>query len=131
MNNMDQVTSSAELALRIAVGTVFLVHGLQKQMFWKTQPSTQLPLGMIKVLRFLSIVEPLGGVAMLIGFLTRPAAIGLSIIMLGAINLKARQMKKRFTGDGGWELDFMILAANVALLLVGGGAWSLDGVLRI
>ena len=128
---MDQLTSSAELALRIAVGAVFLVHGFQKQMFWKAQPSAQLPLGMIKVLRFLSIVEPLGGVAMLTGFLTRPAAIGLSIIMLGAINLKARQMKKGFTGDGGWEFDFMILAANVALLLLGAGAWSLDAVLRI
>ena len=128
---MDHLTSSAELALRIAVGTLFLVHGLQKQMFWKTQPSAQLPLGMIRVLRFLSVVEPLGGVAMLAGFLTRPAAIGLSIIMLGAINLKSRQMKKGFTGDGGWELDFMILAANVALLLLGAGAWSLDAVLRI
>ena len=128
---MDQVTSFAELALRIAVGTVFLVHGLQKQMFWKTQPSAQLPLAMIKVLRVLSIVEPLGGVAMLAGFLTRPAAIGLSIIMLGAINLKSRQMKKGFTGDGGWELDFMILGATVALLLLGAGAWSLDRVLGI
>jgi putative oxidoreductase len=131
MNNMDQVASSAELALRIAVGTVFLVHGLQKQMFWKTRPSAQLPLGMIKVLRFLSIVEPLGGVAMLIGFLTRPAAIGLSIIMLGAINLKARQMKKGFTGDGGWELDFTLLVANAALVLLGAGGWSLDRVLKI
>ena len=128
---MDQVTSIAELALRLAVGTVFLVHGVQKQAFWKMQPSEQLPSGMIKVLRFLSIVEPLGGVAMLTGFLTRPAAIGLSIIMVGAINLKARQMKKGFTGDGGWELDFVVLAANVALLLLGAGAWSLDRVLRI
>jgi len=128
---MDQLSSLAELGLRIAVGTVFLVHGVQKRMFWSTQPSAQLPAGMIKVLRFLSIVEPLGAVAMLAGFLTRPAAIGLSIIMLGAINLKARQMKKGFTGDGGWELDFMVLAANVALLLLGAGAWSLDRVLQI
>ena len=128
---MDQATSIAELALRLAVGTVFLVHGLQKRAFWTTQPSEQLPSGMIKLLRFLSIVEPLGGVAMLAGFLTRPAAIGLSIIMVGAINLKARQMKKGFTGDGGWDLDFMVLAANVALLLLGAGPWSLDGVLRI
>ncbi len=128
---MNQITSLAELALRLAVGTVFLAHGLQKQAFWKMQPSEQLPPGMIKLLRFLSIVEPLGGAAMLAGFLTRPAAIGLSIIMVGAINLKARQMKKGFTGDGGWELDFMVLAANVALLLLGAGAWSLDRVLRI
>ena len=128
---MEQITSIAELALRLAVGIVFLVHGVQKQAFWKMQPSEQLPSGMLKVLRFLSIVEPLGGVAMLAGFLTRPAAIGLSIIMVGAINLKARQMKKGFTGDGGWELDFVSLAANVALLLLGAGAWSLDRVLRI
>ncbi|HKC46335.1 MAG TPA: DoxX family protein [Gemmatimonadales bacterium] len=128
---MDQLTSLAELGLRIAVGTVFLVHGLQKRMFWTMQPSAQLPAGMIKVLRFLSIVEPLGALAMFAGFLTRPAAIGLSIIMFGAINLKAGQMKKGFTGDGGWELDFMVLAANVVLLLVGAGAWSLDRVLRI
>jgi len=128
---MDQITSIAELALRLAVGTVFLVHGVQKQKFWKMQPSEQLPSGMINVLRLLSIVEPLGGVAMLAGFLTRAAAIGLSIIMVGAINLKARQMKKGFAGDGGWEFDFVLLAANIALLLLGAGAWSLDRVLRI
>src|SRR5258708_19013408 len=131
MNSMDQITSIAELALRLAVGTVFLVQGVKKQKFWKMQPSEQLPSGMINVLRLLSIVEPLGGVAMLAGFLTRQAAIGLSIIMVGAINLKARQMKKGFTGDGGWEFDFVLLAANIALLLLGAGAWSLDRVLRI
>ncbi|HKE92230.1 MAG TPA: DoxX family protein [Gemmatimonadales bacterium] len=125
------IVNWALLALRVAVGTVFLVHGIQKQAFWKMQPSEQLPSGMIKLLRFLSIVEPLGGVAILAGFLTAPAAIGLSIIMLGAINLKAGQMKKGFTGDGGWELDFMVLAANVVLFLLGAGAWSLDRVLKI
>ena len=121
----------ALLMLRVAVGVVFIVHGVQKQAMWKMQPSAELPAPMIKLLRFLSIVEPLGGLAMIAGFLTRPAAIGLAIIMIGAINLKARQMHRKFTGDGGWELDFVILAANVTLVLVGGGAWSLDRVLRI
>ena len=121
----------ALLALRLAVGVIFLVHGVQKQSMWKMQPSAQLPASMIKLLRFLSIVEPLGGLAMIAGFLTRPAAIGLAIIMVGAINLKARKMHRGFTGDGGWELDFIVLGANVALLLAGAGAWSLDSVLRI
>ena len=58
-------------------------------------------------------------------------AIGLAVIMVGAINLKARKMHRGFTGDGGWELDFVILAANVALVLLGAGVWSLDNVLRI
>ena len=121
----------ALLALRIAVGVTFIVHGVQKQAMWKMQPTEQLPAPLLRVLRFLSIVEPLGGVAVLAGFLTPFAAAGLAIIMLGAINLKSRTMHKGFTGDGGWELDFVILAANVALVLSGAGAWSLDQVLKI
>jgi putative oxidoreductase len=121
----------ALLALRIAVGVTFIVHGVQKQAMWKMQPTEQLPAPFLRLLRFLSIVEPLGGVALLAGLLTPFAAAGLAIIMLGAINLKSRTLHKGFTGDGGWELDFTLLAANAALILMGAGAWSLDGVLRI
>ena len=123
------VNDWALLALRLGVGVIFLVHGSQKRAMWKMQPSAQLPAGMLSVLRFLSIVEPLGGLGVLVGFLTRPAAAGLAIIMLGAIRLKAIQMRKRFTGDGGWELDFIILAAAVALVISGAGKLSLDRVL--
>ncbi len=121
----------ALLALRIAVGVTFIVHGVQKQAMWKMQPTEQLPAPFLRLLRFLSIIEPLGGVALLAGFLTPFAAAGLGIIMLGAIDLKGRKMHKGFTGDGGWELDFVILAANVALVLLGAGAWSIDQVLKI
>lgn len=121
----------ALLVLRIAVGITFIVHGVQKQAMWKMQPTEQLPAPFLRLLRFLSIVEPLGGVAVLAGFLTPFAAAGLGIIMLGAINLKSRTLHKGFTGDGGWELDFTLLAANAALVLLGAGAWSLDGVLRV
>jgi putative oxidoreductase len=121
----------ALLALRIAVGITFIVHGVQKQAMWKMQPTEQLPASFLRLLRFLSIVEPLGGVAVLAGFLTPFAAAGLAFIMLGAINLKSRKMHKGFAGDGGWELDFVILAANVALVLSGAGGLSLDRVLRI
>jgi putative oxidoreductase len=93
------------------------------------QPSAQLPAGMLSVLRLLSIVEPLGGVGVLVGFLTQPAAGGLAIIMLGAIRLKAVQMHRTFTGDGGWELDFMLLAAAIALFISGAGRLSLDRML--
>ncbi len=96
---------------------------------WKMQPSSQLPAGMLSLLRFLSIVEPLGGVGVLVGFLTQPAAAGLAIIMLGAIRLKAIQMHRRFTGDGGWELDFILLVAAIALFVIGAGRLSLDRVL--
>lgn len=117
------------LALRLGVGVTFLVHGAQKWAMWTMQPSAQLPASMLSIIRLLSIAEPLGGVAVLAGFLTQPAALGFAIIMLGAINLKARQMHRTFTGDGGWELDFVLLGATIALMLLGAGRLSLDRVL--
>jgi len=126
---LQHLSDWALLALRLGVGVTFLVHGIQKSAMWKMQPSAQLPAGMLSVLRLLSIVEPLGGVGVLVGFLTQAAAAGLAIIMLGAIRLKALQMHRRFTGDGGWELDFILLAAAIALFISGAGKLSLDRML--
>jgi len=126
---LHHLSDWALFALRLGVGASFLAHGLQKSAMWKMQPSAQMPAGMLSILRLLSIVEPLGAVAVLVGFLTQPAAAGFAIIMLGAIRLKAVQMHRGFTGDGGWELDFMLLAAAVALFISGAGRLSLDRVL--
>jgi putative oxidoreductase len=126
---LQHLSDWALVALRVGVGASFLTHGIQKWAMWKMQPSAQLPAGMLSILRLLSIVEPLGAVAVLAGFLTQPAAAGLVIIMLGAIRLKAVQMHRGFTGDGGWELDFMLLAAAIALFISGAGKLSLDRVL--
>lgn len=126
---LQHLSDWALLALRLGVGATFLVHGIQKLAMWKMQPSAQLPAGMLSMLRLLSIVEPLGAVGVLVGLLTQAAAAGLAIIMLGAIRLKAVQMHRSFTGDGGWELDFILLAAAIALFISGAGRLSLDRVL--
>ena len=117
------------LVLRLGLGVTFLVHGIQKRTMWKIQPSAQLPASLLSKLRILSVAEPLGGVAAITGFLSQLAAVGFVIIMLGAINLKARQLHKGFTGDGGWELDYVILSAAIALAILGAGGISLDHVL--
>lgn len=117
------------LVLRLGVGVTFLVHGIQKRAMWKMQPSAQMPASLLSILRLLSIAEPLGGVAAITGFLTQLAAIGFVIIMLGAINLKARQLHRSFTGDGGWELDYVILSAAIALVILGAGGISIDRAL--
>jgi putative oxidoreductase len=88
-----------------------------------------MPAGLLSVLRFLSIVEPLGGAAAVAGFLTQLAAAGFAIIMVGAIRLKAIQMHKGFSGEGGWEFEFLLLVAAVALVFLGAGNISLDRVL--
>jgi putative oxidoreductase len=126
---LHTLTDWGLLVLRVGLGVTFLVHGIQKRAMWKMQPSAQMPAGLLSILRLLSIAEPLGGVAAITGFLTQLAAAGFVIIMLGAINLKARQLHKGFTGDGGWELDYLLLSAAVALLILGAGRISLDRVL--
>jgi putative oxidoreductase len=126
---LHQLSDWALVALRIAVGTSFWVHGTSKRAMWKMAPSAQMPASFLSTLRLLSIVEPLGALALVVGFLTQPAAAGFVIIMLGAIRLKAVQMHRGFGVDGGWELDFVLLTAALALVFLGAGAVSLDRLL--
>jgi putative oxidoreductase len=77
---------------------------------------------------FIGIAELAGGLAMLLGILTQLAALGLGIIMLGAIYKKVNEWKVPFsTMSGmGWEFDLMILGSCIALIVFGGGAYALD-----
>ncbi len=114
------------LALRVAIGATFIVHGKGKFKLWKAG-STAPMLGMM---RFLAVAETLGGIAVLFGFLTQLAALGLGIIMLGALRYKIFVWKLPFadTTKNGWELDLLILAACVALFLMGAGPFSIDSL---
>lgn len=119
----------ALLLLRIGLGSVFLVHGTHKQRLWKVQPSQQLPAGMLRTLRFLSIAEPAGALGVLFGFLTRPAAIGLALVMLGALRFLITKVHRKFTGEvTGWEFEYMLLIVAIALALLGGGKYALDRI---
>ncbi|MCR4256815.1 MAG: DoxX family protein [Candidatus Uhrbacteria bacterium] len=124
--SLHQYSDWGLLALRLAVAAIFLAHGTSKFGSWK-QPAQ----GMNKMMRLLSIAEPLGGIAMLFGFLTQPAAIGLGLIMLGAIYLKSMKWNVPFfaTDKSSWEFDLIILASCFLLLFAGAGAFSLDRML--
>lgn len=132
---MDLLTSLTDLnnvgilILRIGITVSFLYHGIDKIKMWKMEPSEEMPASMLKQLRLLSVVEPLGAVAVLFGFLTQLASFGFVIIMIGAMNLKINQMKKSFAEPGGWELDVILLAGCLALILTGPGTISLDYLL--
>jgi putative oxidoreductase len=121
----------ALLGLRLAVGAIFLAHGISKWPMWKMQPSAEMPKGMLMTMRLLSVAEPLGGAAVLLGLLTQFAAAGLGIIMLGALYLKITKWHAKFTGNNGWELDLLLLAANFLLFMMGAGTWSLDNFLAL
>lgn len=116
------------LALRVAIGVIFWVHGRQKAGMWKMLPSEQMSAGLLGKMKFLSIVEPLGALGVLFGLLTQPTAAGLALVMLSAIYYKAAVWKLLFTeqGKNGWEFDLMILAGTLMLMFAGAGIFSLD-----
>lgn len=116
------------LALRIGIAVVFFAHGTFKWGVWGMEPSEQLPAWMLTILKILSIAEPLGAIAMLIGFWTPIASIGMGVLMLGVINMKITMMNVGFIGEQttGWELDFIVLCAVVCVLFTGPGRISLE-----
>ncbi len=128
LSSLHQLSDWGLLALRIGVGVTFLVHGGQKRVMWGMQPSAQLSAGTLNLLRVLSIAEPLGGLATLVGLLTQVAAAGFILVMVGAIRLKITQLHKGFSGEGGWEFELLLLVGAIALLLLGAGKFALDRV---
>lgn len=132
--------SLAATILRIALGLVILPHGLQKTIgaFGGYGFSATLDaftgMGIPALLAFLAIAaESAGAVALLAGFTTRIAAFGVGVTMLVAgfmhradgffMNWSGKQ-----TGEG---FEFHILAVGIALALLvsGGGRFSIDRLL--
>src|SRR2546428_13110869 len=74
--SLHHLSDWALLVLRLGLGTVFLVHGIQKRAMWKMQPSAQMPAGLLTIIKVLSIAEPLSGLAMIRGLPTPGAAGG-------------------------------------------------------
>lgn len=108
--------------LRLAIGAIFLFHGTQKWVFWSGVPEGVPPfLGYIML--FLSIAEPLAGVALIAGYQTILAALGLTAVMVGALVMKIVLYAQPFEA---WEMDLLLLAACLAVLIEGGGSIALE-----
>lgn len=56
MSSLHQFSDWGLLALRIGVGSVFLVHGIQKRAMWAMQPSAQLPAGLVLLAGAIALV---------------------------------------------------------------------------
>ncbi len=127
MNTYTKFQDAALLVLRLIIAAIFLVAGYYKLPFW-SGAIPGVPAWMAYLMMFLSIVEPLGALALIGGFLTRLASGGLAIIMIGAIFVMQFMMGVGFvtpTGTG-WNFPLIILAGCIALMAFGPGRWSLD-----
>jgi len=116
-------------ALRLAVATIFIRHGAQKLFVFGfagvtgafTHMGVPFP-GLMGPL--IGLLEFFGGIALVIGLLTRLVALGFVCDMLGAILLVL--LKKGFSG---FELEFLLLGSSLALLLTGAGRFSVDSLI--
>jgi len=119
------------LGLRLALGAIFISHGLSKHGMWKVAPSEQMSRGMLNTLRFLSVAEPVGALCVMFGLFTQIAAAGLALVMIGATYFKMFKWKTGFVAQNrlGWEFDLILFAASMALFLNGAGGISLDRLL--
>ena len=127
--------------LRVVLGVVFFAHGAQKMLGWfggygfhgTMGAFTQM--GMPAALAFLIIcTEFFGGLGLIVGLLTRIAALGVGGLMVGAIFMvhlaNGFFMNWMGTQKGeGFEYHLLALAMAGALLLRGAGAFSLDRTL--
>jgi len=111
-----------QLILRLAIATIFIYHALPKLRNSKEMAQGMgMPSGMIMML---GVVEFVLSIGMIFGIYMQLAALLLSIVMVGAIYFKAQKWKVPFFAmdKTGWEFDFILLAANIAILLTGGGS---------
>lgn len=117
--------------LRAVVGLVFLMHGGQKLFVYGlegvTGSFTQMGVpGAAFTAIFVTAVEFLGGLALLLGLFTRFAAALTAIVMLGA--LFTVHLAAGFFLPNGYEFVLTLLAASGALVLLGSGPLALDNL---
>ena len=140
-------SSSAEslalLLLRLSLGSIFITHGSQKLLgafggpgLTATFKAFEENLGIPPVLTMLAIIAEFGGgIGVLCGLLTRLSAFGIAADMAVAI-FKVHLANGFFLnfyclpGKGhGIEYNIALLGMALALVLSGGGKWSIDRML--
>jgi len=132
----------AGLILRVLLGIVFFPHGAQKLLGWfgghgfsGTMGFFTEDMGIPVIFAFLAIMaESLGSIALLTGFLTRIAALGIGTVMVVAVlmvHLPYGFFMNWFGNQKGEGFEFHLLAIAIAIALIikGGGKWSIDRLL--
>jgi len=113
------------LLMRLMVGVVFITSGWSHA---KAPAERSRDIEMSKGFTlFLGISELLGGIGIVLGVLTQWAALGLILLMLGAIQKKMFVWKTGFWGEKsmGWHYDLMLVVMNLVIIATGGGDWML------
>ncbi len=135
---------TATTVLRLVLGVVFFAHGAQKMLGWFGGFGFSATMGFFTgtmhipaPLAFLAIAaEFFGGIGLIVGFLTRIAAFGITMNMLVAIAKVhlANGFFMNWSGaqkGEGFEYHLLVLAITTFLMVRGAGAFSVDHALNV
>jgi putative oxidoreductase len=113
------------LLLRLMVGVIFISSGWNDL---KDPEARSQSIGMSTGFTiFLGVAELTGGLGVILGVLAQLAAIGLILVMLGAIQKKIFVWHTGFWGEkaSGWHYELMLVVMNLVILFTGGGRYVL------
>lgn len=131
---VDRLAPLAYPLVRITTGLLLIPHGAQKLFGWfggygltATGQYFESALGLNPGIVFAALaglVEVFGGLALVLGLLTRPVALAVAIFM--GVALSVHVPNGFFWTAGGFEYPLMWSLLAVAIFIRGGGAYSLD-----
>src|SRR5437016_13765555 len=125
-------TDLSSFVLRLAIGTLFIIHGYpkltaaQRAQGGAWMKSMGMPAAMVP---FAGVVEFFGGLALILGILTPIVAALSALWMLSTTWLVTTKAKKKYVG--GYEIDITLFLAALALALLGSGIYSIDHLLGL
>jgi putative oxidoreductase len=122
---LTSFTDAALLLMRLLVGLVFVTSGWSHV---KDPVTRGKAIGMSPgFTRFLGVAELAGGAGVAVGVLTPLAALGLILVLLGAIQKKIFVWHTGFWGkhSDGWHYDLLFIAMCLVIATSGGGRYVL------
>ena len=125
------------LIIRVPVGLILVAHGAQKLFGWfggyglegtgQWMASQGFNPGYLMAL-LAGSAEFIGGIALIFGLLTRPAAAVAAFTMLMAMTVHIHN--GLFVSNNGYEFALSLLAATTSLAFMGGGKFALDALIK-
>jgi putative oxidoreductase len=127
MFHLAPFTDYGLLFLRIMTGLIYIDSGYNDV---RDPDARSKGLGLPKnFVTFLAVAELAGGAGVILGVLQQLAAIGLILIMLGAMQKKIFVWKTGFWGKGGfgWSYELMLISMLLVILFTDGGRFVILG----